>query len=63
MCSICIMLDDSFPGPKNLVRAIFELNPTAEHTEVILNKAMDELSEEGQLDLATEMMLEALRVS
>lgn len=63
MCVICNLLDKSFPAPKSLVRALYEVNPSSEHTEVIMEKAMSKMNEDEQQQFASELMLEMLRTS
>lgn len=63
MCTICNLLDQTWPGPKNLVRAIYEVSPSGEHIEEIIQKASQGLDDEERANLATELMLEALRSS
>ncbi len=63
MCQICSMLNNTWPGPKNLVRAIYEVSPSGEHIEEIIQKASQGLDDEERANLATELMLEALRSS
>lgn len=63
MCQICSMLDNTWPGPKNLVKAIYEVNPPAEHIEEIIIKVSKGLDEEELSNLASELLLETLRMS
>lgn len=63
MCTICNLLEDTWPGPKNLVRAIYEVAPSGKHIEEIIEKASRGLDEEELENLASELMREALRSS
>jgi hypothetical protein len=63
MCQICTLLENTWPGPKNLVRAIYELSPSGEHIEEIIDNVSRGLDEEERANLATELLKEALRMS
>lgn len=63
MCQICLLLDKSFPSPKSLATALYEENPSSEHAEEIVDKAMRNMSEEEQRLFTVELMLEMLRTS
>lgn len=39
MCHICIMLDQSFPSPKELSNAVHEEALTRDHLDVVYHKA------------------------
>ncbi len=63
MCHICGLLEDTWPGPKNLARAIMESNVPQEHIEEILANVTKDLDAEETYNLAKEMYMEALRLS
>jgi hypothetical protein len=63
MCVICSMLENTWPGPKNLVRAIHEVAPSGKHIEEIIENVSRGLNDEERANLATELLKEALRSS
>jgi hypothetical protein len=63
MCQVCILLDREWPGPKNLVAAIYEVSPSGTHIEEIINRVSKDLDENELSNLAGELMREALKMS
>jgi hypothetical protein len=51
MCMICQELNKGFMKPKEIARALFELNPPKEHVNEILAQLFDELRLDDALEL------------
>lgn len=45
MCQICILLDNTWPSPKELAHAINEIGPTDSHLFIIEQKIAKKLQE------------------
>lgn len=54
MCHICILLDNTFPSPKSLVRTARELDLDVSHFLEIYNKAVEKLGTEEEKEEFTQ---------
>lgn len=63
MCQICNLLNESWPGPKSLVKSIYEVSPPGKHIEEIIEKVSEKMNQDELNEFASELMLEALRQS